>query len=187
MNIYWCKIGHLNLDQAEYMKEIINQIEPKYVLETGFCTGRSASVLLQNCKKLEKMISIDIDLNYRKPHGKLYSKLFMRHFKNFKLIENDSKKVFNKKFFEIEFPNGIDWFTVDGDHTYEGCLYDLNNVYKYMNKNGVIIIDDYKSGKPNGCEIPDVTNACDTFYNEHPEIKKIEWYKDGKGFCVFKF
>ena len=56
-----------------------------------------------------------------------------------------------------------------------------------MNKNGIIIIDDYKSGPPNGCSIPEVTKACDDFYKIHPELEKIEWNNKGKGFCVFKF
>ena len=46
------------------MKELITKIKPKYALETGFCTGRSTSVVLTNATDLKKMISIDINFDY---------------------------------------------------------------------------------------------------------------------------
>ena len=184
---YWCDVGHFNLDQANYFIELLNVHNPNYVLETGFCTGRSAVSLLCNSNNIKKMISIDINFNYRKPQGNQYRKLLIDNFNNFYTIEGDSKKIINDNFLKTEFPNGIDWFTVDGDHSYYGCLTDIELVYKHMNKGGIIIIDDYKSGPPNGCSIPDVTNACDDFHKKHPDIKKITWNKDGKGFCVFLF
>ena len=32
-----------------------------------------------------------------------------------------------------------------------------------MKGGGLIVIDDYESGPPDGCPIPEVTNACDDF------------------------
>jgi predicted O-methyltransferase YrrM len=183
---YWCEKGHFNLDQAGLFKELVMKNNPKYVLETGFCTGRSASSILNNAPSLTKMISIDINFDYIKPEGSQYRKILTEQFSNFFTIEGSSHKILNKEFIEKEFPNGIDWFTVDGDHSYNGCLNDLENVYKYMNKGGIIIVDDYKSGPPNGCNIVAVTNACDHFHKKHPEIVKEEWNKSGKGFCIFK-
>ena len=132
------------------------------------------------------MISIDINFDYIKPEGRQYRELLTKNFSQFSTIEKSSKNVLNKEFMEVEFPNGIDWFTVDGDHSYEGCLNDLELVYKYMNKGGIIIIDDYKSGPPNGCKIVSVTKACDDFHIKHPEFIKEEWNNKGKGFCIFK-
>lgn len=185
MNKFWCDQGHLNIDQANFMKEMIERYDPKYVLETGFCTGRSASVILTNANNLKRMISIDINFDYIKPQGRIYQKLLETEFSNFHTIESNSKLVLNDDFFKNMFPNGIDWFTVDGDHSYEGCLFDLNTVINYMNKNSVIIIDDYKSGPPNGCHIPEVTRACDDFYKNHQYLEKLEWNVLGKGFCIF--
>lgn len=184
---FWCSDGHFNEDQAEYFKVLIDKHNPKYVLETGFCTGRSTAVVLVNAKNIEKMISIDINFDYVKILGREYRKILEDNFPCFSTIEDDSKNVLNDTFLKREFPNGIDWFTVDGDHSYGGCLFDLRSVHKHMNKGGIIIIDDYKSGKPNGAYLPEVTRACDDFHKEHPEINKVEWYKKGKGFCVFKF
>jgi len=184
---YWCAKGHFNLDQAELFKQLVKQHNPKYVLETGFCTGRSAYSILKNAESLQKMMSIDINFDYIKPEGRTYRKLLTDAFPIFFTIEGSSSNLLNELFIKKEFPEGIDWFTVDGDHTYKGCLNDLEQVYKYMNKGGIIIVDDYKSGPPNGHSIPDVTNACDSFHTNHPEIIKEEWYKNGKGFCIFKF
>jgi len=184
---FWCKKGHFNTDQAIFVKNLIDKHQPKYCLETGFCTGRSTSTVLINSKFLLKMISIDINFDYIKPEGRQYQKLLLDKFPNFHTIEKSSRIVLDDAFFKKQFPNGIDWFTVDGDHSYEGCLFDLNAVYPYMNKNGIIIIDDYKSGPPNGCTIQSVTDACNDFHKTHSSLKKEEWNDKGKGFCIFKF
>jgi predicted O-methyltransferase YrrM len=186
MNDFWCKKGHFNLDQAFLFKELVKENEPKYILETGFCTGRSASAILTNVQTLKKMISIDINFDYIKPEGRIYKNKLEDSFENFSTIENCSSKILSKDFFEKEFPFGIDWCTIDGDHSYKGCLFDLKSVVNYINKGGIIIVDDYKSSPPNGCSIPDVTRACDDFYKENQYLQKTEWNCKGKGFCIFK-
>ena len=50
----------------------------------------------------------------------------------------------------------------------------------------MILIDDYESGPPEGCNIPEVTKACDDFYEvKKKNLSREKWNKDGKGFCVF--
>lgn len=186
MNEFWCKKGHFNEDQANLFKELVNKYEPEYALETGFCTGRSASSILTNTNKLKKMISIDINFDYIKPEGRIYKKILEDNFENFSTIENSSRRILNDDFFKKEFPLGIDWVTIDGDHSYEGCLFDLRAVVNHINKNGIIIIDDYESGPPNGCCIPDVTRSCDDFYKENQYLEKTKWHCKGKGFCILK-
>ena len=186
MNEFWCEKGHFNLDQANFFKEMLKENDPEYILETGFCTGRSASAILTNAKNLKKMISIDINFDYIKPEGRIYKRILEDNFENFSTIENCSRKILNDDFIKKEFPLGIDWFTVDGDHSYDGCLFDLTSIVNHINKNGIIIVDDYKSGPPNGCIIPVVTRACDDFYKKNQYLQKTEWNYKGKGFCIFK-
>ena len=186
MNEFWCKKGHFNLDQSNLFKEMVNEYKPEYVLETGFCTGRSASSILTNANKLKKMISIDINFDYINPEGRIYKKILEDNFENFYTIENSSRKILNDDFIKKEFPLGIDWVTIDGDHSYDGCLFDLRAVVSHINKNGIIIIDDYESGPPNGCSIPVVTNACNDFYKENQYLEQTKWNCKGKGFCIFK-
>jgi predicted O-methyltransferase YrrM len=182
---YWCARGHFNIDQADFFKKLSEIVKPKFIIETGFCTGRSAASLLTSNKNISKFISIDIDLNYMQPEGKIYASLLMKEFPNFFIIEEDSSKVLNDEFFKNNFPNGIDWATIDGDHSYEGCSRDLTKVSIFLNYNGIIIIDDYKSGPPNGVTITTVTNAVNDFAKQNPNFYKIEWNKKGKGFCIF--
>ena len=183
---FWCQKGHFNKDQADYFMQLVKEYNPKYVLETGFCTGRSAYSVLNCAKGLKKFVTIDINFDYIKPEGKIMRDKLSRHFKVFKYYVGSSKDILNEKFISNEFPNGIDWFTVDGDHNYMGCLYDLEIASKHINHNGIMIIDDYKSGPPNGCVITDVNRACDYFYQKHPEFSKMEWNCLGKGFCILR-
>ena len=183
---YWCKRGHFNEDQYKYVRELIKKENPKYCLETGFCTGRSALSVLHENTGIEKFINIDINYNYF-PEGMDMLKKFKEKWKKFKAIESSSLLILNNDFFKKEYPNGLDWFTVDGDHSYVGCVNDIEKALPYMNKGGVIIIDDYMSGPPNGCRIPEVTRACDDIYKKYgSKLERTIWNKEGKGFCIFK-
>lgn len=179
---FWCPRGHFNHDQRKFVQRLAEALQPKYVLETGFCTGRSAVSVLSSCRP-DQMISVDIDLDYMKPEGRIYANLLQDAFNCYTVIENDSKKIFTKAFFQKNFSNGIDWLTVDGDHSYAGCMFDLGAA-KYLNQNGIIIIDDYKSGKPNGFYLPAVTNAVNDFCINNPQYYKVEWNCKGKGFAI---
>lgn len=55
----------------------------------------------------------------------------------------------------------FDWVYVDGDHSYEGALYDLEMSQKIVRKGGLIIGDDYKWRGPGGK--PGVKKAVDEF------------------------
>jgi len=186
-NELWCSDGHFNTDQAELYMELTKKHKPKYCLETGFCTGRSSlSVILGNEDNIEKFISIEYNLNY-KSLTKEFVEKFNSKFEFYNVVVGNSAHILTPEFFEKEFPNGIDWFTVDGDHSYFGCKNDLKLALPYMSKNSIIIVDDYELGSPNGCSLPEVTNACNDFYKENLDKISIEkWNKLGKGFCIFR-
>lgn len=58
----------------------------------------------------------------------------------------------------------LDWIYVDGDHSYEGCLRDLNNSLSKVKKGGMILGDDY--GWPGSkWNKPGVTQAVNEFCN----------------------
>ena len=54
---YWCKRGHFNEDQYNYVRELVKKENPKYCLETGFCTGRSALSVLYENENIEKFVN----------------------------------------------------------------------------------------------------------------------------------
>ena len=189
----WCQEGHLNVDQSDLIQKLSREQNPKYCLETGFCTGRSAlSVIYGNESNIEKFITIDINFDYNGHSiygngGREYVAKFESEYSFFGAIEDSSWRILSEEFFASEFPNGVDWFTVDGDHSYEGCKNDLERALPYMNKNSIMIVDDYESGPPNGGALPSVTNACNNFYKENSDrVNKEKWNKLGKGFCIFR-
>ncbi|GEM_PF-1148154 len=183
----WCRRGHLNKDQADKYAEICGQLQPRYVIETGFCTGRSAACVLHHSPALVRMISIDINLDYKAPHGRDMAGLLGKRFPHWQIIENSSRIVFNRSFFRREFPHGVDLATIDGDHTYEGCTFDLEAVAPFLTPSGVIVVDDYRSGPPNGTRIDSVTRSVDDFLARHRGVFEGErWHKEGKGFCLIR-
>ena len=67
-----------------------------------------------------------------------------------------------EKYSDVE----LDWIYVDGDHSYEGCLSDLENSLKAVKPGGLILGDDY--GWPNSkWNKPGVTKAVNEFINKH--------------------
>jgi len=133
------------------------------------------------------MISVDRDLDYRPPHGRAMAAFLTNRYESFRVIEASSRKIFSPQFFAAEYPNGLDWVTVDGDHTYRGCLFDLEAVCSFVNTNGVIIVDDYSSGPPNGVKFDSVTRSVKTFLNKYQhEFTHDRWSNSGKGMCIIR-
>lgn len=64
------------------------------------------------------------------------------------------------------FDKKLDWIYIDGDHTYTGCLNDLNNCLNVMRDTGIIFGDDYGNK-------PDVKRAVDDFVKERNLNLKI--------------
>lgn len=67
----------------------------------------------------------------------------------------------SSEFFET-FKQTVDWTYVDGDHSYAGCLQDLENSKNIIKNGGSIFGDDYN--KP---EKPGVKKAVDEFVNKY--------------------
>ena len=60
----------------------------------------------------------------------------------------------------------LDWIYVDGDHSYEGCLKDLNNAKEVVKPGGLILGDDY--GWPDAkWQKKGVTKAVNEFINKN--------------------
>jgi len=76
-----------------------------------------------------------------------------------------SGQYLRKNQLEKDFPKGIDWFTVDGDPTYEGCLCELVSVLPYMRPQGIIYIVRDRNQSKN----ENVRDATDTFEQLHAD------------------
>jgi hypothetical protein len=141
-------------------------------------------VLYNATDSILKMISVDLVLKQR---GRAMAEALQRQCPAFRLLEGGSRQVLSAKFVSREFPEGIDFATIDGDHTYEGCMFDLAMIAPAMSPTGVIVVDDYRSGPPNGVIIESVTQSVDDFLTRHRESFVGEtWNRRGKGFCIIR-
>lgn len=184
----WCRRGHFNEDQADKYADICRILKPRFVLEVGFCTGRSAACILHYSRRhLRRMISIDKDLDWKAPEGRQMARRLQEQFDVFTVVEADSRELLTSNFISGEFPDGIDVATIDGDHTYEGCTSDLERIAPFLSLDGVMIVDDYASGPPNGIRIDSVTRSVDDFIvNNRKRFHGEVWNSSGKGFCFIR-
>ena len=116
------------------------------VLEIGSYEGRSSSFLL---KTLEKMHLTCVDTfepfhELQEKNNKKFKKVYENFQKNIinfssrvNVVKNTSDYFFesNKKKFDLIY--------VDGSHEFEYVKRDANNAFKVLNKNGIIIFDDF--------------------------------------------
>ena len=175
---YWYEKGHMNADQRDYFIESLQILKPRFCLEIGFASGRSAVTTLVAANP-ELLVSVDLSLDYIQG-ARAYAEVLQKDFHNLKILEGSSTQVMNENFFQSYFPKGIDFAFIDGDHTYTGCMADLMTVFPHLSKNGIIIVDDYRSGPPNGVPFPEVTGAVDDFVLQN-KLSLRYWQKDGKG------
>ena len=175
---YWYEKGHMNADQRDYFIETLQRLKPRFCLEIGFASGRSAVTTLVAANP-ELLVSVDLSLDYLEG-ARAHAEVLQRDFHNLKIIEGSSTQVLNEKFFQSYFPKGIDFAFIDGDHTYAGCMADLKTVFPHLSQNGIMIIDDYRSGAPNGVPFPEVTDAVDDFVLQN-KLSLGYWQNGGKG------
>ena len=180
INTYWHKEGHLNENQRDYLIGILGSRKPKYCLEIGFATGRSTVTTLYAADPV-RLVSIDLNLDYMK--AREFARELLDKFPNLIIIESDSSKILYYHFFKDQFPYGVDFAFVDGGHSFECCYSDISKIWPSLNKGGLMIIDDYESGKPDGCTLLGVNNAVNKFVDEH-KLPLQKWNKNGKGFAI---
>lgn len=120
--------------------EICKTKNPKKIVEIGVRCGYAAFSFLQACPNA---VYIGFD-NNNGTHGgrggedgsffKWAEKILDKY--NVKLIELDTQTVDNLNIYNV------DLFHVDGDHTTEGVMHDLDLAYKAINDYGLILVDD---------------------------------------------
>jgi predicted O-methyltransferase YrrM len=181
---YWFEKGHLNLDQRDYFIEKLSILKPKYCLEIGFASGHSAITTLIAAKP-ERLVSVDLSLDYI-PGARRHAELLQKEFSSFIVVEGNSKIVLNDVFFGKYFTKKIDFAFVDGDHSYKGCLADLKLIWPHLSPKGIVFVDDYKSGPPNGVIFNAVTRAVDDFVLNNRKLAIEYWSKNGKGIALIK-
>ena len=190
---FWRKSG-LKKPYGDNILELINEYNPKNVLEVGvFCgvTARNICELLdKNHKNSFSYIGVDLFGNNKASSDDEIEPLFLKNqkfsnpfktlFYNYikkenlnsiesvhkllekfgdkiKLIQGDTREILENLSLE-----SIEFAFLDGGHSYETVMNDLNILEKKLKKNAIILCDDY-DGKT---KIDSVTNAINDFVNK---------------------
>lgn len=190
---FWRKSG-LKKPYGDNILELINEYNPKNVLEVGvFCgvTARNICELLyKNHKNSFSYIGVDLFGNNKASSDDEIEPLFLKNqkfsnpfktlFYNYikkenlnsiesvhkllekfgdkiKLIQGDTREILENLSLE-----NIEFAFLDGGHSYETVMNDLNILEKKLRKNAIILCDDY-DGKT---KIDSVTNAINDFVNK---------------------
>lgn len=74
-----------------------------------------------------------------------YDKVYADVVRKFKDMNNVFiHRMTSNEWFDQREDDSLDWIYVDGDHSYEGCLQDLQNSLRVVKSGGLILGDDYK-------------------------------------------
>ena len=183
---YWRKTSLKNEQDAYTFLNHVNNIRPKNFLEIGVFHGVTARNVCDLLFKIhgndfqftgidlfEKIGRVSKDelapkTKFNNPLKSLYYKyivkldpytiesvykLLKKYKNNINIIKGDSNKVLK----EISLEK-IDYVFLDGGHKYETVRSDLNNLIDVINKNGIILCDDY-----NLTYAPGVKKAIDEY------------------------
>ena len=116
-------------------------------LEIGAFEGRSVVFV---GKTIKELISIDVVDTFKGSDEHKSAKIdFNNVYKNFKNNTNQFKEnltvhINNSEFFFNQNKKKFNLIYVDGSHHYSDVLKDLINSYKFLEKGGIIICDDFK-------------------------------------------
>lgn len=171
-------------NQIIHMSKLVRKYNPQYIFETGFGSGRTAATMIQSCRTKPILKYVNCDKNYSlyDPVSCSFRKYCHAMCPFFKTFESRSSELLRNGFLKSEFPDGIDWFTVDGDPNYSGCLCELVSVLPHMNKGGIIYIVADRDKRKNA----NVRDATD-FFGEIFESRLTKVLDDviGREICHF--
>lgn len=78
---------------------------------------------------------------------RFYDRIYLGVLKRFENSPATIHRMTSKEFFRSFTEEKVDWVYVDADHSYEGCLYDLEHSLRILKPGGRILGDDY-TNKP---------------------------------------
>lgn len=171
-------------NQIRQMSRLVRKYNPQHIFETGFGSGRTTATMIQSCRIKPILTYVNCDKNYSlyNPISSKFRKYCQDMCPFFKTFEKRSSELLRNGFLKNEFNEGIDWFTVDGDPNYSGCLCELVSVLPHMKKGGVIYIVADRDKRKN----VNVRDACD-FFGEIFESRLTKVLDDvmGREICHF--
>jgi len=159
----------------EYYKvkyELCKQKQPAIIAEIGVRAGYSAWTFLQASPTA---IYTGLDANNGTHGGQggqdgSFSRWAARILRpyNAKLINLDTQKV------GILPVSNVDFFHVDGDHTIEGVMHDLDLAFECINENGLMVVDDIDY-------LREVEIGVNTWLKDHSDVVDFKYMKSLRG------
>jgi Methyltransferase domain len=120
--------------------EIVSLLQPRSVLEIGYDEGFSFSLMYDAVHGQGQFVSCDVD--YSRDELQKLTKL-----SNCEFINKPSKELtLNQKF---------DFLSIDGDHSYDPVMFELDMCARALEDTGLLMVDDYTN--------PEVGRALDEF------------------------
>jgi hypothetical protein len=137
------------VNKLEVIQKVIDKIEARNYLEIGLAKGDTFLRI-----KARRKIAVDptIGIPKVKRIRWKFKNIYNMPAKYYELTSNDF-------FAQVEIKKGLDVVFIDGLHTFEQSLVDVNNSLKYLNKNGVIVMHD--------CDPPNEAGAYPAKSAEH--------------------
>ena len=158
-NILYPKDKRINLqtydkfnDYYKVKYKLCEQFQPDVIAEIGVRAGYSAWTFLQ-ARPEAQYTGFDANNGTHGGQGgeqgqyKQWAESILKDY-NATLVDIDTQKTDTLNI------KDVDMFHVDGDHTVEGVMHDLDIVFPCVKVGGVIIVDDIKN-------IPDVKKGCE--------------------------
>lgn len=157
---------HLNSDnQYDWYYALSNAIKPKRYLEIGVFAGYSAIVSFFGSAEMKSMHLYD-NSSYGARLDDAVNTILSSGFKGqIFAFDCDTQATNNLNLGSADF-NKFDFIHVDGDHSYEGALHDLELVLPLLDDNGIIIVDDITYEQS-------VDFATRDFLSAHPELDYV--------------
>ena len=169
-----------------YWEPFMRKYQCNYICELGVCKGANFYEMIKHGPKLAVAVDSWIDDGVTSRNDGEYSQEVLdKQYEDFAMSTAD--KPFVKIYREYTFDaaahfkdNYFDLIYIDADHSYEGCLRDIEDWYPKVRKGGFLLGDDYRiyEGRRAGIKFG-VIEAVNEFAKKNGlhifELRKFGW------------
>jgi hypothetical protein len=155
--------GYLTEAEVDGTKEIVRNLpENSMVVVIGVGAGTSSVAIAEEREDLH-LISVDISVGG--PFGGLENERNAFELRGLNMLGRHEQVLADSKEHAKRFAHEVDFVFIDGDHSYEGCMGDIQGWFKHVKKGGYVAIHDY-----GGDNWPMVEKATDEFFDGHEPV-----------------